>query len=100
MRKIVYFDENSATDYLTILNGGTLLISDSEEEKIGDKAEIKAGAKLKVLFNSLFVSGSANLDSNIEEKYLVGVHAFQNFRHAQNLIKNDINQMLVEDFLR
>ena len=65
MRKIVYFDENSATDYLTILNGGTLLISDSEEEKIGDKAEIKAGAKLKVLFNSLFVSGSANLDSNI-----------------------------------
>lgn len=26
MRKIVYFDENSATDYLTILNGGTLLI--------------------------------------------------------------------------
>lgn len=26
MRKIVYFDENSATDYLTILNGGTLVL--------------------------------------------------------------------------
>ena len=35
MRKIVYFDENSATDYLTILNGGSLVISDSEEEKVG-----------------------------------------------------------------
>lgn len=44
MRKIVYFDQNSATDYLTILNGGTLLIFDSEEEEIADKAEIKAGA--------------------------------------------------------
>lgn len=28
------------------------------------------------------------------------VEAFQNFRHARNLIKNDINQILVEDFLR
>lgn len=33
-------------------------------------------------------------------KYLVGVDAFQNFRHARNLIKNDINQVLVEDFSR
>lgn len=24
---------------------------------------------------------------------------FQNFRHAQNLIKNDINQVLVEDIM-
>ena len=39
-------------------------------------------------------------EKDLEEKYLVGVDAFQNFRHARNLIKNDINQMLVEDFLR
>ena len=35
MRKIVYFDENSATDYLTILNGGSLVIVDTDEEKVG-----------------------------------------------------------------
>ena len=39
-------------------------------------------------------------EKDLEEKYLVGVDAFQNFRHARNLIKNDINQMLVEEFLR
>ena len=52
MRKMVYFDENSATDYLTILNGGTLLISDSEEEKVGNNTEIRAGARLKVIIKS------------------------------------------------
>lgn len=39
-------------------------------------------------------------ENDLEEKYLAGVDAFQNFRHARNLIKNDINQMLVEEFLR
>ena len=37
--------------------------------------------------------------ANLEERYLRGVEAFQNFRHARNLIRNDINQVLVEDFL-
>lgn len=88
MRKIVYFDENSATDYLTVLNGGTLLISDSEEEKVGDKEEIKAGAKLKVLFNSLFVSGSANLDSNIGA-----------YTSGENFIKTTISNTTLSDFI-
>ncbi|GAA6410320.1 hypothetical protein K040078D81_44370 [Blautia hominis] len=39
-------------------------------------------------------------EKDLEDKYLVGVDVFQNFRHARNLIKNDINQMLVEAFLR
>lgn len=39
-------------------------------------------------------------EKDLEDKYLVGVDVFQNFRHARNLIKNDINQVLVEDFLR
>lgn len=88
MRKIVYFDENSATDYLTILNGGTLLISDSEEERVGDSAEIKAGAKLKILFNSLFVSGSANLDSNIGA-----------YTSGENFIKTTISNTTLSDFI-
>ena len=37
--------------------------------------------------------------ANLEERYLRGVEAFQNFRHARNMIRNDINQVLVEDFL-
>ena len=39
-------------------------------------------------------------EKDLENKYLVGVDVFQNYRHARNLIKNDINQALVEDFLR
>ncbi|NBH86680.1 hypothetical protein D7X88_18805 [bacterium C-53] len=88
MRKIVYFDENSATDYLTILNGGTLLISDLEEEKVGNNTEIKVGAKLKVLFNSLFVSGSANLDSNIGA-----------YTSGENFIKTTISNTTLSDFI-
>lgn len=88
MRKIVYFDENSATDYLTILNGGTLLISDTDEEKVGNNAEIKAGAKLKILFNSLFVSGSANLDSNIGA-----------YTSGENFIKTTISNTTLSDFI-
>ena len=88
MRKIVYFDENSATDYLTILNGGSLVISDSEEEKVGGNAEIKVGAKLKLLFNSLFVSGSANLDSNIGA-----------YTSGENFIKTTISNTTLSDFV-
>lgn len=88
MRKIVYFDENSATDYLTILNGGSLVISDSEEEKVGSNAEIKVGAKLKMLFNSLFVSGSANLDSNIGA-----------YTSGENFIKTTISNTTLSDFI-
>ena len=43
--------------------------SDSEE-KVGNNTEIKAGARLKVLFNSLFVSGSANLNSNYRSLHI------------------------------
>ena len=39
LKKVVYFDENSATDVLIIKNGGALVLNDSEENKSGDKAE-------------------------------------------------------------
>lgn len=57
MRKIVYFDEDSATDYLVIQNGGSFLMEDLNENKIGGNGEVKVGAKLKALFNSLFIKG-------------------------------------------
>ena len=46
MRKIVYFDEDSATDYLVIQNGGSFLMEDLNENKIGGNGEVKVGAKL------------------------------------------------------
>ena len=88
MKKIVYFDEESATDYLVIQNGGSLLIEDTDEDKIGNNAEIKAGAKLKMLFNSLFVKGDAEIDSNI------GVYT-----SGQNLIKSTITNTTLSDFM-
>lgn len=61
------------------------MISELEEEKVGDKAEIKAGAKLKVLFNSLFVNGSTNLDSKIGA-----------YTSGENFIKTTISNVLNE----
>lgn len=88
MKKIVYFDENSATDFLIIKNGGALVLNDSEENKSGDKAEVNVGAKLKLLFNSLFVSSSVKVDSNI------GVYT-----SGENLIKTTITNTTLSDFL-
>ncbi|OUQ62839.1 hypothetical protein B5E53_17055 [Eubacterium sp. An11] len=69
-------------------NGGTLVIEDKDEEKYGSRGEIKVGAKLKVLFNSLFVKGDAAIDSNI------GVYT-----SGQNLIKTTITNTTLSDFL-
>lgn len=88
MKKVIYFDECSATDYLTILNGGTLMITDTDEEATGTKAEIKVGAKLKILFDALFVKGSANLDSNIGA-----------YTSGENLIKTTISNTTLSDFI-
>ena len=35
MKKIIYFDENSATDYLVMKNGGALVIEEEDKEKDG-----------------------------------------------------------------
>lgn len=88
MKKIIYFDENSATDYLVMKNGGALVIEDEDKEKYESHGEIKAGAKLKLLFNSLFVKGDAAIDSNI------GVYT-----SGQNLIKTTITNTTLSDFL-
>lgn len=88
MKKIIYFDENSATDYLVMKNGGALVIEEEDKEKDGSHGEIKAGAKLKLLFNSLFVKGDAAIDSNI------GVYT-----SGQNLIKTTITNTTLSDFL-
>lgn len=88
MKKIIYFDENSATDYLVIQNGGALVFSDSDAQKTGDTVELNVGAKLKLLFNSLFVSGSAKIDSK------VGIYA-----SGENLIKTTITNTTLSDFL-
>ena len=87
LKKVVYFDENSATDYLVVKNGGALVLNDFEEEKSGSSAEIHVGAKLKLLFNSLFVSGAAKVDSNI------GLYT-----SGENLIKTTITNTTLSDF--
>lgn len=88
MKKIVYFDEDSATDYLIMQNGGALVIEDTDEDKMGTHSEVKIGAKLKLLFNSLFIKGDAAIDSNI------GVYT-----SGQNLIKTTITNTTLSDFL-
>ena len=87
LKKVVYFDENSATDYLVVKNGGALVLNDFEEEKSGSSAEIHVGAKLKLLFNSLFVSGVAKVESNI------GLYT-----SGENLIKTTITNTTLSDF--
>lgn len=53
MIKIVYFDENSATDYLNICNGGSSISTADKVKENSQKIAIKAGANIEGKFSIL-----------------------------------------------
>ncbi|MDF2883776.1 MAG: hypothetical protein K0R54_4340 [Clostridiaceae bacterium] len=87
MIKVVYFDEGSATDYLTIKNGGTLIIKNDKVKENKHKEEMEIGGKLQSLFNVLFLKGDASIKSNIGAS-----HA------GESLIKTSISNSILSDF--
>lgn len=87
--KIVYFDEDSATDYLNIKNGGSIDWTTEENKKKIAKivaeidAEVKGGFNL---FSFLKSSVSGKTSANIEGE-------------ANSLIKSKVTNTILTDYL-
>lgn len=86
--KIVYFDEDSVTDYIQIMMGGILektteLLSESSN-KGSAGAEAKAGVGLSGVFKALIgFEASANTNASLET-------SFNTNEMAKNIVKNTI----------
>ncbi len=84
--KIVYFDEDSVTDYVQIVTGGKLektaelLDQTKDNGEAGAKASVGFGGILKAL---LGFSVSASADASIDT-------SFNTERMAKNIVKNTI----------
>lgn len=88
MVKIVYFDEGSATDYLTIKNGGSLVIENEKTKERKHNESVQAGVGIKSLFDFLFVKGDAKANLNIDLS-----------KPGVSLIKTTISNTILSDFL-
>lgn len=88
MIKVVYFDEGSATDYLTIKNGGSLVL-ETQNKKITSHSESgSVGIRVKSLFNYLFVKGEAGANFDIDLSNM-----------GEKLINSTISNTILSDFL-
>ena len=88
LSKIVYFDEESVTDYLQIITGGTmektteLLNEDVDEGKAGADAKVSLG--VGKMFKALMgMEASASVESSLST-------SFNSREMAKNIIKNTI----------
>ncbi|MGH1047539.1 DUF6414 family protein [Bacillus mycoides] len=86
--KVVYFDEGSATDYLTILNGGSFLGETQKTKKKGHEESAEVAVRLKALFDVFFVKGSAETNGKVKVNNL-----------GETLIKSTISNTILSDFL-
>ncbi|PEE61278.1 hypothetical protein COM90_02225 [Bacillus thuringiensis] len=85
--KVVYFDEGSATDYLTILNGGSFLGETQKTKKKGHEESGEVAVRLKALFDVFFVKGSAETTGKVKVNNL-----------GETLIKSTISNTILSDF--
>ena len=88
MIKIVYFDEGSATDYLTIKNGGSLVIENEKTKEKKHSESLQAGVGIKSLFDFLFLKGDSKANLNMELS-----------NAGAGLIKTTISNTILSDFL-
>ncbi len=95
MLKVVYFDEGSALDFISIKNGGNLLEETVKEKKTGSNfkgeagAGVKAGQGIRRLLDTLLVDvdGKVGLDGNL-------------FREKTNLVQSSISNTVLTDFIK
>lgn len=88
MKKIVYFDEGSATDYLTIKNGGSLVIENVKTKEKKHSESMQAGIGIKSLFDFLFLKGDHKSNLNMELSNI-----------GAGLMKTTISNTILSDFL-
>lgn len=86
--KVVYFDEESVTDYIQIMSGGELertiellnQTNDSGSTEVGAKGSVGIGGVLKALIG---FEASVNTESSLDT-------SFNTARMAKNIVKNTI----------
>lgn len=89
MIKIVYFDEFSATDYLTIYDGGEVVKTSEEIKAKSKELAGKASAKLFAKYNWLpFIGGEAMTSGNMDLS-----------NKGSLLIKTTLDNTVLTDFL-
>lgn len=88
--KIVYFDEDSAMDYINIVDGGKL--ESEQETSNSDKTESKLSIGAKIASNLKFLhffEAGANIESNAE---LVS--------QSKDIVKATITNTILTDFIK
>lgn len=88
MKKIVYFDEGSATDYLTVKNGGSLVVENVKTKEKKHNESMQAGIGIKSLFDFLFLKGDHKSNLNMELSNI-----------GAGLMKTTISNTILSDFL-
>lgn len=87
--KVVYFDEESAVDYINIKDGGTLSQSSEKEKKNESTGKIDTQASVEgkfSLFNFLKGSARAEIDADI-------------LQYGQNIVKSTITNTILTDYI-
>lgn len=89
MIKVVYFDDNSATDYLNIYDGGSKVKTSEEIKNKNKEFANKTSAKLYAKLNWLpFVGGEAQTGASADLSF-----------NATSLIKTTLSNTVLTDFL-
>lgn len=97
MKKIVYFDEESATDYLQIFRGGNLEKTTELLRETTKNADVNAGADVGVNGNkslSGFFSALLGFNGSIDVKTTAGAGI-----QTSNLAKSILQNTILTDFL-
>lgn len=95
MLKVVYFDEGSAIDIISVKNGGNLIEEAVKSKKTGNKAEGSAGASVKAgqgirrLLDTFLVDvdGKVGFDGRM-------------FREKENIIQSSLTNTILTDFIQ
>lgn len=93
--KVVYFDEGSALDFISIKNGGNLIEETVKERKTGGNVQgeggagVKTGQGIRRLLDTLLVDvdGKVGLDGSL-------------FREKTNIIQSSLSNTILTDFIR
>lgn len=95
MLKVVYFDEGSAMDFISIRNGGNLIEEAVKSKKTGSDVEgeagagVKAGQGIRRLLDTLLVDvdGKVGFDGRL-------------FREKTNIIQSSLSNTILTDFIK
>ena len=94
MAKVVYFDEDSATDYLIITEGGRLESSSKNDQQYSAKSEVEVDAKATLKKPWILSLLGSFFDASVDAKLNVSGSAM-----GQKLLNKTISNTVLSDYL-